>query len=65
MILGKSALGEFAGGSYTSVEGQTVNPYNLLREPGGSSSGSAAAVAANLSVIAVGTDTSWSVRQPS
>ena len=65
MILGKASLGEFAGGSYTSVEGQTVNPYNLLREPGGSSSGSAAAVAANLAVVGVGTDTSWSVRQPS
>ena len=65
VILGKASLGEFAGGnSYNSVDGQTVNPYNLLRSAGGSSSGSAVAVAANLAVVAVGTDTSTSVRGP-
>ena len=65
LILGKASLAEFAGGnSYNSVDGQTVNPYNLLRGAGGSSSGSAVAVAANLCVVAVGTDTSQSIRNP-
>lgn len=64
LILGKASMGEFAGGNYTSVDGQTINPYNVLRAPGGSSSGSAVAVAANLAVVAVGTDTSTSVRGP-
>ena len=65
LILGKASLAEFAGGnSYNSVDGQTVNPYNLLRGSGGSSSGSAVAVAANLCVAAIGTDTSQSVRNP-
>lgn len=65
IILGKSAMGEFAGGSYNSVGGQTVNPYNFKRHTGGSSSGSGAAIAANFAVLAVGTDTSTSVRGPS
>lgn len=65
IILGKAAMGEFASGSYNSVTGQTVNPYNSMRDTGGSSSGSAAAIAANFSVLAVGTDTSTSVRGPS
>ena len=65
LILGKASLGEFAGGnSYNSVDGQTINPYNLRRGAGGSSSGSAVAMAANLAVLAVGTDTSTSVRGP-
>ena len=65
LILGKAALGEFAGGnSYNSVDGQTTNPYHPLRGAGGSSSGSAAAIAANLAAVAVGTDTSTSVRGP-
>ena len=65
MILGKAAMGEFAGGSYNSVRGQTLNPYNVKRATGGSSSGSGAAISANFSVLAVGTDTSTSVRGPS
>jgi amidase len=65
VILGKAAMGEFAGGSYNSVRGQTLNPYNVKRSTGGSSSGSAAAISANFSVLAVGTDTSTSVRGPS
>src|SRR6516164_9068407 len=65
VILGKAAMGEFAGGSYNSVRGQTLNPYNVKRTTGGSSSGSAAAISANFSVLAVGTDTSTSVRGPS
>jgi amidase len=64
IILGKTAMGEFAGGSYNSVGGQTINPYNLKRHTGGSSSGSGAGVAANFAVLAVGTDTSTSVRGP-
>ena len=65
IILAKTAMGEFAGGSYNSVGGQTINPYNLKRHTGGSSSGSAASIAANFAVLAIGTDTSTSVRGPS
>ena len=55
LILGKASLGEFAGGnSYNSVDGQTRNPYHLQRTAGGSSSGSAVAVAANLAAMAIG-----------
>jgi Asp-tRNA(Asn)/Glu-tRNA(Gln) amidotransferase A subunit family amidase len=64
LILGKAAMGEFAAGSYNTVVGQTINPYNLLRDTGGSSSGSGASIAANFAVLAVGTDTSTSVRGP-
>lgn len=64
VILGKAAMGEFAGGSYNSVRGQTLNPYNVKRATGGSSSGSGAAISANFGVLAVGTDTSTSVRGP-
>ena len=64
VILGKAAMGEFAGGSYNSVRGQTLNPYSVKRTTGGSSSGPAAAISANFSVLAVGTDTSTSVRGP-
>ena len=64
LVLGKTSMGEFAGGSYNSVDGQTINPYNLLRATGGSSSGSGASIAANLAVLAIGTDTSTSVRGP-
>ena len=65
IILGKAAMGEFASGSYNSVIGQQINPYNFKRDTGGSSSGSASALAANFAVLAVGTDTSTSVRGPS
>jgi amidase len=65
VILGKSAMGEFAGGSYNTVGGQTINPYHFKRHTGGSSSGSGAAIAANFAVLAIGTDTSTSVRGPS
>lgn len=64
IILGKAAMGEFAGGSYNSVTGQSINPYHFKRHTGGSSSGSGAAIAANFAVLAVGTDTSTSVRGP-
>jgi amidase len=65
IILGKASMGEFAAGSYNTVIGQTINPYNFKRDTGGSSSGSAAAIAADFAVLAVGTDTSTSVRGPS
>lgn len=65
IVLGKAAMGEFAGGSYNSVSGQTVNPYHFKRHTGGSSAGSGAAIAANFAVLSVGTDTSTSVRGPS
>src|SRR4029079_2756219 len=65
IIIGKASMGEFAGGRYNTVIGQVIKPYNLKRQTGGSSSGSGAAIAANFAVLAVGTDTSTSVRGPS
>lgn len=68
ILIGKTNLSEMAASygwyGYSSVGGQTLNPFNPLRTADGSSSGSAAAVAAKFAPFALGTDTTASIRAP-
>ena len=67
VFIGKTNLHELAYGitSISSMGGQTLNPYDPTRNPGGSSGGTGAAVAANFAAAGMGTDTCGSIRNPS
>ena len=66
IILAKVNLHEFAvwGETVSSIQGQTLNPYDLTRTPGGSSGGTGAGLAAGFAVLGIGTDTVNSIRSP-
>jgi len=68
IILGKANLSEFAFSGSTSISslgGTTVNPYDPLRSPAGSSGGTGASIAASFATVGLGTDTGGSIRNPS
>lgn len=67
IILAKTALPDFATSwfGFSSIVGITKNPYDLTRDPGASSSGTAASIAANLGAIGIGSDCGGSIRVPS
>lgn len=67
IIIAKTNLHEFAiwGETVSSIKGQTLNPYDLSRTPGGSSGGTGAALAANFGLVGIGTDSVNSIRSPS
>ncbi|MEL6262371.1 MAG: amidase family protein [Cyanobacteria bacterium J06626_6] len=69
IVLAKANMSEFAASygrlGYSSLGGLTLNPYNLDRDASGSSSGTAAAIAANFAVLGTGSDTAGSIRGPS
>lgn len=66
IILAKTTMPDFATAwfAYSSHAGTTRNPYDLTRDPGGSSSGTGAAIAANLGAVGIGEDTGGSIRLP-
>jgi len=66
LILAKANMTEFAlgGSSLSSLGGQTRNPYDLTRTPGGSSGGTGASIAANFALLGTGSDTGQSIRSP-
>jgi amidase len=66
IVIGKTAMPDFAASwhGHSSRSGITRNPYDLARDPGGSSGGTAVAVAAGLAVAGIGTDTGGSIRVP-
>lgn len=66
IVIAKTNLHEFAvwGETRSSILGQTLNPYDLTKTPGGSSGGTGASVAANFGIIGIGTDTINSIRSP-
>ena len=66
IVLGKTTLPDFATSwwGYSSRSGETRNPYDLTRDPGGSSAGTGAAIAANFATVGLGTDCGGSVRVP-
>ncbi|MGE0487062.1 MAG: amidase [Gammaproteobacteria bacterium] len=66
IVLGKTTMPDFATSwfAYSSKSGTTRNPYDLARDPGGSSSGTGAAIAANLAAAGIGEDTGGSIRLP-
>lgn len=65
IILAKANLGEYASGSRSSFGGTLCNPYDTMRDPGGSSGGSAASVSANLVTCAISEEGAPSIRMPS